>query len=180
MPTFRDTVSVPSSRVKVSRLVHYRRFGAPCLPHLQGSRSPGLFITDVSGYRIGPIFKGQYLKACSLPTFQGTVSVSYSRVNISMLIYYRRSGAPYLPHLQGSRSPGLFITDVSGHRIGPIFKGQYLKAYSLLTFRDTVCPIFKGQDLQACSLPTFRDNVSVSSSRVKISTKKFLFEHTGP
>ena len=41
-----------------------------------------------------------------------------------MRVHYRRFGIPYRSHLQGSRSPCLFITDVSGHRIGPIFKGQ--------------------------------------------------------
>jgi len=129
--TFRDTGSVLSSRVKIPMIVHYRRFGAPYRRHRQGSRSPCLFITDVSGHRIGPIFKDQDLYACSLPTF----------------------GTPYRRHRQESSYPCLYITDVSGH---------------------CVSSIFKGQDLHACSLPTFRDTVSASSSRAKISTKKFL------
>jgi hypothetical protein len=85
-PTFRDCLSVPSSRVKLSKkeVVWNQRFGTIYPSRLQGSSCPGegglkptfryylllhlqgsscsrrrWFETDVSGLPFGPIFKGQ-------------------------------------------------------------------------------------------------------------------------
>jgi hypothetical protein len=60
---------------------------------------------DVSEHRIGPIFKGQVLHACSLPTFRDTVSVQFLSVTFSMPVHYQCFGTPYRCHRQGSRYP---------------------------------------------------------------------------
>jgi hypothetical protein len=55
LPTFRYSLSVPSSR-KLWSIAIYRRFGTAYRSHLQGSCEALLF-TDVSVQPIGPIFK---------------------------------------------------------------------------------------------------------------------------
>jgi hypothetical protein len=108
LPTFRENVSVPSSRVKKSAIL-YRRFGKTYRSHCQGSKSRQSF-TDVSGKRIGPIVEGQ--EVCNpLPTFR----------------------EKYRSHRRGSRSLQSF-TDVSGQRIGPILKDQ--EVLDFLTLED--------------------------------------------
>jgi hypothetical protein len=71
LPTFRDNVSVPSSRVKKSKTWTSRV--NKC--------------ADVSVQRIGPIFKGQEVQGSrSGPTFRDNVSVPSSRVKKSMTL----------------------------------------------------------------------------------------------
>jgi hypothetical protein len=79
-PTFRDNLSVPSSRVK------NWSFGTTYQSHLQWSR------TDVSGQPIGPIFKGQE------PTFRDNLSAPSSRFK------NWRFGTTYRSHLLTSWS----------------------------------------------------------------------------
>jgi hypothetical protein len=98
LPTFRDNVSVPSSRVKKSKKKR-RRFGTTYLSHLQGSKSPTRK-EDVSGLRICPIFKGQEIQE-EKKTFRDDVSVPSSTFKKKR----RRFGTTYLSHLQESRSP---------------------------------------------------------------------------
>jgi hypothetical protein len=119
LPTFRDNVSVPSSRVKkfyrrfgttclsISRAKKsYGRFGTTCLSHLQGQISP----TGVSGQRVCPS-EGQKV----LPTFREKC-LSYLQGQRSPTDV---SGQRVCPS-QGQRSP----TDVSGQRVCPIFKDK--------------------------------------------------------
>jgi hypothetical protein len=94
VPTFRDNLSVLSSRIK--KLLLCRRFWTTYRSCLHGSRS--YFCTDVSGQPIGPVFTGK--KVTSVPTFRDT----------------------YRSCLHGSRS--YFCTDVSGQPIGPVFTGK--------------------------------------------------------
>jgi len=119
-----------------------------------------------------------------LLTFRGSLSIPSSKVK-QLVVGYRRFGTTNLSPLQKFTIWWL-ATDVSGHPIYPIFKGQAV-GVCLPTFRDShPIPSSKGRHLvvgyrrfgtsnlshlQKSSswwlLPTFRDSQPIPSSKVQ-------------
>jgi len=134
LPTLRDNVSVPSSRVKHS---------------------------DVSKQRIGPIFEGQtfrcfrtthqsHLRESSIPTYRSHIRGSdIPTFRDNVLVPFRESSIrKYRSHIRGSSIPTFRDNvsvpssrvrhpDVSGQRIGSIFESQAFRRFGT-TYRSHI------------------------------------------